>query len=90
MEIEINGIKYKQIETSTPKMPKGMRSVLTMSMLLGGMGAMGGGSRKRTQTPNVDIVKEYELIQQKKSNLSASQRRQVVARFESNFKRVDK
>jgi hypothetical protein len=33
-------------------------------------------SRKRC--PNVDIKKEYELIQQKKSTLSASERRAVI------------
>ncbi len=77
MEIEINGIKYQQKEQ--PKKP--------MSRTLMAMMVMGGGSRQK-ETPNVDLVEEYGLIQQKKSTLSKSQRDWVVWQFEKNFERM--
>ncbi len=38
--------------------------------------------------PNVNIVTEFELIQQKKSNLSKSQRDWVVKQFNNRFKEL--
>jgi hypothetical protein len=38
--------------------------------------------------PNLDIVKEYALIQQKKSLLTKSQRDWVVFQFESKYELV--
>jgi len=86
--IEINGVKYS--EKKPKEIPRGVSSRLfqTMAMVafLGGDFGFGGGhSRKR---PNVDIVEEYSLIQQKKSNLSRSDRDWVVRVFESNYTRV--
>jgi hypothetical protein len=69
MEIEVNGIKYQQKEK--PKEKPMSKSLMAMLAMTGGFG-MGGGTRQ-TNTPNVDIVKEYGLIQQEKSNLSRSQ-----------------
>lgn len=48
---------------------------------------VGSKKEKEKEIPN-DIVKEYGLIQQKKSNLSKSQRDWIVWKFEKNFKRV--
>ena len=87
MEIEINGIKYRQKEQPKRKpMSKTLMAMMVMAEMAEGYG-MGGSSRQK-ETPNVDIVKEYELIQQKKSNLSKSQRDWVIWQFEKNFERV--
>jgi len=49
--------------------------------LLAGMGAL-PMFKEPKWLKGIDIEKEYELIKQKKSNLSASQRAEVVARYE--------
>ena len=87
MEIEINGVKYQQKEQPKRKpISKSLMAMMIMAEMAGSFG-MGSSSRQK-ETPNVDIVKEYELIQQKKSNLSKSQRDWVVWQFEKNFERV--
>lgn len=83
--IEINGIAYKQKEQ--PKR-KPMSKAMMMLMALSSLDPYGGYGQKQKETPNVDIVKEYGLIQLKKSLLSKSQRDWVVWQFEKNFERV--
>lgn len=91
MEIEINGIKYQQKEQPKRKpMSKLMMSLMVMAEMANSFGMYGqyGKSNQQKETPKVDLIKEYELIQQKKSNLSKSQRDWVVWQFEKNFERV--
>ena len=59
--IEINGIKYQQKEQ--PKLGKKSFSIMLAGLMLGG-GIFGGNKEK--EHPKVDVVKEYELIQNKK------------------------
>ena len=88
MIVEINGMQYRQKEQ------KQYRPSKTLSMFSIMYGMFGGGfdtfGSKRSKNPPVEIniVKEYELIQNKKSNLSASQRDSVVCQFESNFEPI--
>lgn len=83
MEVEINGIKYQSIEKpKRPKMSGKLASIMAMAQMFGGYEI---GSKKDPERPQVDIVKEYELIQNKKSLLSKNQRDWVVYQFESNF-----
>ena len=44
-----------------------------------------GGVKKHKERPDVNIIEEYGLIQQKKSNLTRSQREWVISVFEQNF-----
>lgn len=86
MEVEINGVKYIRRVQPPNKVSRAMSRVMMATMMLSGeMGFGGGYERKR---PNVDIVKEYELIQQKKSNLSRNDREWVCSVFESQFTKV--
>jgi len=85
-EFEINGIKYQ-------KKPEPQRNHRRMPPMLMGMMMMAemampgyyGGPKKQRELPHVNIIEEYGLIQQKKSNLSRSQREWVVRTFEKNF-----
>ena len=61
------------------------KTMTTMLMMAAAFGSLDPYAKKPKQTPQVDIVKEYGLIQQKKSNLSRSQREWVVWQFEKNF-----
>lgn len=88
--IEINGKNYerKQIAQSThPKMTSKMAAFLMMSMAFSGMN-MGGGSNLDKELADIDIVKEFGLIQLKKSNLSRSKRNWVVYQFNKHFVEV--
>lgn len=86
MEIEINGIKYQQKEQ--PKRKPMNKTMAAMLMMASAFSQLDPYVKKQKETPKVDIVKEYELIQLKKSNLSKSQRDWVVWQFERNFERV--
>ena len=83
--VEVNGVQYSQNEQPERKrgMSSKMMAILAMEMAMGAYMGMGGGyTRKR---PNVDIVEEYGLIQQKKSKLSKNDRDWVVYTFERNY-----
>lgn len=85
MEIEINGVKYQKKEQPKRKpMSKMVATTLIMAQMFGG-GFPTGTSKSND---DIDIPKEYELIQQKKSKLSRAQREWVVYHFERNYQRV--
>ena len=86
MEIEINGVKYQQKEQQKRK-PMG-KTMAAMLMMASAFEALDPYAKKQKEQPKVDIIKEYGLIQQKRSNLSKSQRDWVVWQFERNFERV--
>jgi hypothetical protein len=86
MEIEINGIKYRQKEQ--PKRKPISKTMATMLIMASTYATLDPYANKPKESPKVDIIKEYGLIQQKKSNLSKSQREWVIWQFEKNFERV--
>lgn len=49
---------------------------------------MSGMTTKTPERPNIDIVYEYGLIQQKKSKLSLSQRKWVISQFNKNYELI--
>lgn len=61
---------------------KGLMTILSSGLY--GMQNMILRNHKRNPLHSVDIKSEYILIQQKKSRLSASERRLVVYRYENN------
>jgi len=84
--IEINGLKYRERELPKRKpISKTMTTILTMSAAFGFTDFY---DKRSKQMLSVDIVKEYELIQQKKSKLSRSKRDWVVWEFERYFELV--
>lgn len=88
MELEINGIRYAEIEKQPKKqMSSSVAKVVMMATMFSGMtgNGSGGGTRKR---PSVDLIKEFELIQQKKSKLSRNDRDWVVFQFNKRFKQI--
>jgi hypothetical protein len=88
MSIEINGIKYQEIKREPYKPSKAVSRVMTMAMMIGGLDCFSGGSTPKTRH-SIDLVKEYELIQQKKSNLTKRQRDQIEWRFNRQYERVE-
>ena len=90
MEFEINGIKYTQRETEQRKpMNSKMSLIITMAQLFISLDPRMQPAKVQPTYSHDTLIKEYELIQNKKSNLSRSQRDYIVWRFERTFKRID-
>lgn len=87
MEIEINGIKYVQIEKNTSQPNKKVSKFLLMAMAFSAFDPYNNTAQK--EHPKVDLISEFERIEQKKSKLSRSQREWVVWKFNQNFKKVE-
>jgi GTPase SAR1 family protein len=80
--IEIDGIKYREIEK--PRVSGRMAQIMLMAQMMGS----GASEPREPQRPEVDIVSEFKLIQQKKSNLSRSNRDWVVSQFHSRYEEI--
>ena len=84
--IEINALKYQQKEQ--PKKKPMSKAITAMLIMASAFATLDPYAKKPKEQPKVNIIKEYGLIQQKKSNLSRSQREWVVWQFERNYERV--
>jgi len=82
--IEINEIKYRQREQKP--ISRGAGKMMMMAMALGGMSY--GRSNYKRQRPSVDVVEEYKLILQKKSELGRSDRDWVVNQFNYLYEKI--
>lgn len=89
MEIEIDGLKYRQkLTNNKPKIyGKSFMMLYGMAMMFSGQGSV-GSSKKQSEPPRVNIVEEYKLIQAKKSRLSRNDRDWVVRQFNREFELV--
>ena len=84
-ELEINGIMYTEIKKQPKKqMSSSMARVVMMATMFGGIG--GNEVSKTPNRPSVDLIKEFELVQQKKSKLSRNNRDWIVFEFNKLFK----
>jgi hypothetical protein len=87
MELEINGVRYAEIEKQPKKqMSSSMAKAVMMATMFYSIG--GNGVSKKRKRPSVDLIKEFELIQQKKSKLSRNDRDWVVFQFNKRFKKI--
>lgn len=85
--IEINGKKYRKREQKTSKGSRALFNVMAMTMAMtGGVGMPGLGSERKR--PNVDIIQEFELIQNKESNLSRNDRDWVCNQFKYLYEEI--
>jgi hypothetical protein len=89
----INGVQYQKNEPKQKQSSYATRRMLGIAAIAAAVDPYGhngyGGSSYFRQRPAVDIVKEYELIQQKKSKLSRSDREWVIRTFESNYTKME-
>ena len=89
MEFEINGIKYTEIKREPRKtINKTLATALIMTQAFAFLDPKMNPIKEDISYSNEFLIKEYELIQNKKSNLSKSQRDNVVFQFERNFKKI--
>ena len=80
--ITINGTSYTEREQ--PKPSRSSSKLLMMAAAFGGMGM----DFKTRQRPNVNLEEEFELIQNKQSKLSKSDREWVVSTFNYKYKQM--
>ena len=88
-DIKVNGVKYIQrpeTRRSTKRYSKTVQHMMVMSQMM--MDHSAPLVKSPLDNLNIDIVKEYGLIQQKSSNLSANQRYAVKAKFEHLFQKI--
>lgn len=88
--IEVNGQAYELIEREERKSKN--NSSLAAAMLMATMAqvnAYGTNNYERKLPEGIDIVKEFALIQQKKSKLSKWNRDKVVSIFNSYYKKIE-
>jgi hypothetical protein len=66
----INGVQYQKNEPKQKQKPSRARGMMMQMAMMAYSGYIeyAGASSYNRQRPAVDIVKEYELIQQKKLN----------------------
>ena len=81
IEIEINGLKYRQKETK--KQSKNFVKLVSMAQIFGGL------KLPNSNIQGINIVEEFKLIQEKKSKLSKTQRDSVIFQFNRNFELVE-
>jgi len=89
MEIEINGLKYRQKEQNnqqTARQSKTSVMLMGMAMMFGGQGSV--GTSKQREKPKVNIVEEFKLIKEKKSKLPRKDRDWVVFQFNRYYEIV--
>ena len=85
--MEINGITYEQIPQEQPKkVGKTLSKLLMMGAMFEYTNPYSQRASKPKPLPTNDLVKEFELIQLKKSNLSRSERDMVVKAFNKYYR----
>lgn len=85
--VEVNGIKYREKEREQNRFPKTISRLMLMASAFAALDPY-SPKQKTFESPDVNIVTEYELIQKKQSKLTKSKRDWVVWQFERNFERV--
>jgi len=81
--IIISGERYIEKQKWNKPLSPTVTKVLMMAMAVGGSSIF--GSKNGPERPDVDIISEFKLIQEKKSNLSRTQRDWVEMQFHKNF-----
>lgn len=85
MEIEINGLKYRQKKQNNQQ--TAIKS--KMAVMITGIAAKYGLNTYQRERPKVNIIDEFKLIQEKKSKLSRNDREWVISQFNRNFELVE-
>ena len=88
--IEINGIAYEQIPQDKPnKTSESLSKLLMIAQAFTITDPYAPRPPKPKTFPVANLVKEFELIQLKKSNLSRSERDAVVRAFHRYYRPIE-
>ena len=86
--MEINGITYKRKSVVTTVPARTTIKAVAMMEITAAMYKMSGRLKSTDKTAGIDIVKEFELIEQKRSKLPRATRDAVVRKFNSFYEKV--
>ena len=86
--MEINGITYKRKSVVAAVPARTTIKAVAMMEIMAAMNKMSGRLKSTDKTAGIDIVKEFELIEQKKSKLPRATRDTVVRKFNSFYEKV--
>jgi basic membrane lipoprotein Med (substrate-binding protein (PBP1-ABC) superfamily) len=89
--ITVNGQDYELIEqeeNTSSYRNRGTMAAMLMAMAAAQMSSLGGSGYKR-KYPAVDLVREYELIESKRSELTKAERDHVVWEFNRTYRKID-
>ena len=86
--MEINGITYKRKSVVAAVPARTTLKAVAMMEITAAMYKMSGRLKSTDKTAGIDIVKEFELIEQKKSKLPRATRDAVVRKFNSFYEKV--
>jgi basic membrane lipoprotein Med (substrate-binding protein (PBP1-ABC) superfamily) len=89
--VTINGQDYEPIEreeNTSGYRSRGTMAAMLMAMAAAQMSSLGGSGYKR-KYPDVDLVREYGLIESKRSELTKAERDHVVWQFNRIYRKVD-
>lgn len=87
--MEINGITYKRKSVVASVPARTITKAVAMMEIVAAMNKMSGRLKSTDKTAGIDIVKEFELIEQKKSKLPRATRDAVVRKFNSFYEKVE-
>ncbi len=85
---DIGGVRYAPIEQQKSGLSKNMMGILAVASMFAPVAGYGLSNKVRILPRGTDIIEEFKLIQEKKSNLGKWERDQVVHIFNKNFKKV--
>ena len=83
---DIDGVRYAPIEQQKSGLSKKMMGILAVASMFAPVAGYGLSNKVRILPRGTDIIEEFKLIQEKKSNLGKWERDEVVRIFERNFK----
>jgi len=83
--IEVNGIKYQRVPT---QISKPLNGKLLAIMMAYGFEYRSRFAPRHPDVSDIDIVHEFGLIEQKKSELNRFYRDRVISIFNRNFKKL--
>ena len=86
--MEINGITYKRKSVVASVPARTITKAVAMMEIVAAMNKMSGRLKSTDKTAGIDIVKEFELIEQKRSRLPRATRDAVVRKFNSFYEKV--
>ena len=87
--MEINGITYKRKSVVAAVPARTCIKAVAMMKVMAAMNKMSGRLKSTDKTAGINIVKEFELIEQKRSKLPRATRDAVVRKFNSFYEKVD-
>lgn len=88
LEVEVNGVMYRKVIREKPKLSSMSRKMLMMGAMYG-MPLDPFTRKEFTDAELIYLAKEYELVEQKKSDKSKDNRDKISRQFNYAFVKIN-